>query len=145
MKLNLLVALVFHMLHVYLSLCSYWGIQNWSFQWFIVQTTIITFHTMSLIFILSNMLTTKLFSTCKLVFDRCWFCWEHGSLRSKRKREGQGGGGVEKNGRGGLERREGEGALTIKARITPCFYVQNLDVKCWSRHVMWSWKLQFGS
>ena len=52
------------------------------------------------------------------------------SLCSKHKREGEGGGGAKKNGRGGLGRREGKGALAIKTRITPCFYVQNLDVKC---------------
>ena len=36
------------------------------------------------------------------------------------------GGGEERR----LGRREGKGALATKARITPCFYVQNLDVKC---------------
>ena len=53
------------------------------------------------------------------------------SLRSKRQREGgKGEGGREKHGVGRLGRRERKGALATKARITPCFYAQNLDVKC---------------
>ena len=36
------------------------------------------------------------------------------------KRKGDGEGGIEKNGRGGLGRREGKGALAIKARIMLC-------------------------
>ena len=52
------------------------------------------------------------------------------SLQSKRKREGEREfGGGEKNGRGGLGRREGKGALVTKACINPHFYAQNLDVK----------------
>ena len=37
------------------------------------------------------------------------------SLCRKRKREGEKGGRGEENGRGGLERREGKGALATKA------------------------------
>ena len=57
---------------------------------------------------------------------------EQTSLRSKCKKEGERGrgGGGEKNGRGRVGKKEGKGALTTKAHITPCFYVQNLDVKC---------------
>ena len=46
------------------------------------------------------------------------------------KGEGKGGGEREKKGGGGLGRREGKGALAIKAHKIPCIYVQNLDVKC---------------
>ena len=52
------------------------------------------------------------------------------SAKGERKGGGGGGGGREKKGGGGLGRREGKGALAIKAHKIPCIYVQNLDVKC---------------
>ena len=47
---------------------------------------------------------------------------------AKGKGKGGGGGGEKMRRRTG--RREGKGALAIKAHKIPCIYVQNLDVKC---------------
>ena len=57
-------------------------------------------------------------------------CVQLACVASAKGKGERGKGGGEKHGVGRLGRRERKGALATKARITPCFYAQNLDVKC---------------